>query len=341
MKKFTKGCLITALILFIIGCAFCATFGMMGGFNQINSMNGPYKMLRLGNLGNFVVGFNGIGFGIWDEDAWYDDWDEERWSEVYDIESSETIEKVQTNYGINDITNIDIELGGEKLIIRNSGDDYIWVGTNSGNNRIKYGKEGSTFKLHSTNGIRFGRKLSRGTVCLDLPRGMTLDSIDLEFGAGKMESIAMEADEISLDTGAGEFNIEGMKAREIDISIGAGKADIDSINATEADISVGAGSLSARGIDVRDLTIEVGMGNIDAEGKISGNADLECGMGSISMTLQGSEADHNYSMECAMGTIRIGDNKYSGLASERRVDNGSNSTFNVECAMGNIDIDFN
>ena len=37
MKKFTKGCLITALILFIIGCIFCLTFGTLGGFRQIDS----------------------------------------------------------------------------------------------------------------------------------------------------------------------------------------------------------------------------------------------------------------------------------------------------------------
>ena len=55
MKKFTKSCLITALVLFIIGSVFCATFGMMGGFRQIDAVNrqrfgdlqyDPGKLLR-------------------------------------------------------------------------------------------------------------------------------------------------------------------------------------------------------------------------------------------------------------------------------------------------------
>ena len=37
MKKFTKGCLLTALILFILGCAICVVCGILGGFRQIES----------------------------------------------------------------------------------------------------------------------------------------------------------------------------------------------------------------------------------------------------------------------------------------------------------------
>lgn len=345
MKKFTKGCLITALILLITGCVFCAVFGTMGGFRQIDytNGNGPYKILKLGGLGNFVLGYNGYNFGIWDADDW-DEWDEDEWSENYnmnDVVSSESA--VQTSYSVDDITDIDIDLGGENLIIAESEDEYIWIENNSGNNKIKYGKEGRKFKLYSKTGIRLWKNvnITKGSIRLYLPKGLILDSIDMDVGAGKMESSALEADEISLDIGAGEFNIKSIMAREVDISVGAGKVTIENISASEADISVGAGSLDMTGLDAGDLTLEVGMGSIDVEGRISGDADLECGMGNISMKLQGLESEYNYILEAAMGNIRIGDSKYSGLASERRVDNGSRSTFDVECAMGNIEIDFN
>lgn len=348
MKKFTKGCLITALVLFITGCVFCAAFGVTGGFRQIDAMNGnrSFKILRFGNLGNYVLGYNGSWLGIWDEDDWYEDWeywedrDEEEWTEMaYELAAVGTGE--QTNYNVNDISNIDIELGGENLIIEESEDDYIWVGNNSGHNRIKYVKEGRTFKLYSRQSVRLWKNVSRGSVYLYLPKGMTLDSIDLEVGAGKFNSIALEADEISLDIGAGTFTIEGMSAREVDISIGAGKADIYSMNATDAEISVGAGSINLNEIDVRDISLEAGMGSISAEGKVSGDADIECGMGSISMILDGSEKEHDYYIDCAMGAVQIGGNRYSGLASERRIDNGSSSTFSVDCSMGSINIEFN
>ena len=326
MKKFTKGCLITALILFIIGAVFCATFGMMGGFRQIDSVGKK----RFGDL-QFM-----LGDVIW----YYDDWDEERWSEMKSISNSTTTSGEQTDYGINDITDINIQLGGENLVIEESEDDYIWISNNSGYNRVKYGVNGTTFKLYSTKRVRFWKDISRGKIYLYLPKGLKLDSIDLEMGAGRLESITLDSDEINVEIGAAECSISGISGREITIDIGAGKANIDSISADSANISVGAGSISIKGLDVKDASLEVGMGNIDVVGKISKDADVDCGMGNINMELQGYESDHNYYLDCAMGSISIGSSKYSGLASEKTIDNGSSSDFKVECAMGNINIDF-
>ena len=334
MKRFTKGCLITALILFIIGAVFCGTFGMMGGFRQIDSMNrNAYGDLRFG-IRRLIWGFDN-----WID--WDDDWDEERWTEMSDVKNGIATESAErTNYNVNGISDIDIELGGENLIISESDDDYIWINNNSGHYRVKYGIDGSTFKIYSTRRVRFWRNISRGSIYLYLPKDMMLDSIDLEMGAGIFDSIALEADEISMEIGAAKVSILGISGREVDINIGAGEAIIDNIAASEATISVGAGSISVKGMDVEDASLEVGMGNIDVAGKIGGDADIDCGMGNITMALQGYETDHNYYLDCAMGSIRVGSNKYSGLASERTIDNGSSSDFNVECAMGNIDISF-
>lgn len=336
MKKFTKGCLITALVLFIIGAVLCATFGMMGGFRQVDSINRKIYGDWQFRFGNLIWGFDDL-WSVRDSD----DWDEERWTEMNSMNSSISTESAErTNYNINDISDIDIELGGENLVISESEDDYIWIKNDSEHNRIKYGINGSTFKLYSTRHVNFWRNISRGNIYLYLPKGIRLDSIDLEMGAGNMNSVVLEADEISLDIGAAKFDVAGINSREVNINIGAGKADINFINADDASISVGAGSISIKGLDVKDIALEVGMGNIDAVGKISGNADVDCGMGNISMALQGYESDHNYYLDCAMGNISVGNNKYSGIASERTINNGSSSDFYVECAMGNINIDF-
>lgn len=332
MKKFTKGCLITALILFIIGCIFCLTFGMMGGFEQIDSK--AYRIVRLGGLGNMVIGYSGNSFGIFRDD----DWSEEEWTDMYDID--ENTRAMQTKYSASDITDIDIDLGGESVVIEESENDHVWISTASSNNRVNYGMKGGTFRVYSKNSIRLWKRISNSSIHLYLPKGMTLDSIDLSVGAGKLKSMALNADEINMDIGAGKFDIDGISAHEVKIEVGAGKADINDIIADKAVVSAGAGKININGVDVRKLSLDVGMGNIDMEGKVSGDVDVDCGMGSISMRVQGSETDYNYEIECAMGAIRIGDNKYSGLASERSISNGSSNTFEVECSMGSIDIDF-
>ncbi len=321
MKKFTKGCLITALILFIIGCIFCLTFGLMGGFEQIDSR--AYRVLRLGGLGNLVIGYNGNAFGIFSDDDWY----EEEWMDMYSID--ENTAAIQTDYNASDISDIDIDLGGESVIIEESENDHVWISTAFSNNRVKYGMKGGTLRVYSKNGIRLWKKFSNGSVHLYLPKGMTLDSIDLSVGAGKLKSMALSADAINMDIGAGKFEIDGINAHEVKIEVGAGKADINDVIADKADVSAGAGKININGVDVGKLSMDVGMGNIDMEGKVSGNIKAECGMGSIGMRVEGSEKDYNYEIECAMGSISIGDNKYSGLASERSINNGRSNTFEV------------
>lgn len=335
MKKFTKGCLIAALVIFIIGCAFYGVFGVLGGFRELE----PISDSMIFRLRDLPFGHYGLWSKIWDEDTWdFDDW-----TEVYDAPtSSSTSEAVQTKYSSGDITEISIELGGESLVIAESEDDYIWVDNESSNKNIKYGASGGEFKLYGLRSVNLQKPVTipKGKIYLYLPKGMALYSIDMEVGAGKLESTALEADSISLEIGAGEFKIDSLTANEAEISVGAGNADIKNISANEADIEVGAGSLSIKGIDVGTISLDVGMGNVDVKGKINGNADIDCGMGNVNIGLEGNENDYNYELECAVGNINIGNNKYSGLASEKKIYNNSRQTFEIECAMGNIDIDF-
>ena len=39
MSKFTKGCLITALVTFIIGLLMCGVGALMGGFRMLDGMD--------------------------------------------------------------------------------------------------------------------------------------------------------------------------------------------------------------------------------------------------------------------------------------------------------------
>ena len=67
MKKFTKICLITALILFVVGIAFCSLFGMAGGYSQLESIRGENDLtIHIGDL-RFGIPYRFWSFGIWDD----------------------------------------------------------------------------------------------------------------------------------------------------------------------------------------------------------------------------------------------------------------------------------
>lgn len=336
MKKFTKGCLLTALVLFIVGCAFYGVCGLMGGFRQLESWQG-----HVFNLWGRDVRLAYSGYGLW----YFTDldiplFDEEKWPDgMNDANRVGAGETEKTDYRASDIRRIDIEVGCSDLFILESEDEYIQVARDSDARAVKYQLKNGTFRLYSEKSFRWWDG-KQGTIYLYLPEGMNLDSIDLEIGAGTLESIALEADEIDVEADAGEGLIESLRGNEVDVSANAGTLKIYEMTAKSLSAETGAGSLSIRNLSAEDVDLNASAGSLTVEGKIGRNADVECGAGSISMTLQGAETDYDYQLECAMGEIDLNGEEYSGLANERNIKNGGKGTFDVECSVGSIEIYF-
>ena len=64
------------------------------------------------------------------------------------------------------------------------------------------------------------------------------------------------------------------------------------------------------------------------------------GMGNMDMTLTGQYTQHDYEIDCGMGSVRVGDMTYSGMSSGQNVDNNSDSEFDLDCGMGSMNIVF-
>lgn len=337
MKKFTKGCLITALVLFIVGFAFYGICGLMGGFRQLESWQG-----HVFNLWGHDFRLAYSGFGLWyitdANETW---WDDEEWPEVMsDANRLGAGETEATDYRASDIRNIDIEIGGSHLIIRESENDYIQIARDSDARAVKYQLKNGTFRLYSEKSYRWWDGKLRGTVYLYLPKGMSLDSIDVEIGAGTLESIGLEANEIDVETDAGAAVIESLYGNEIDVSANAGTVEIYEVTAQSISADAGAGSISIQNLSAEDVELNASAGSLSIEGEVGRNADIECGAGSVSMTLQGMETDYDYRLECAMGEIDINGDEYRGLSNERNIRNGGKGVFDIECSVGSVEIEF-
>ena len=145
---------------------------------------------------------------------------------------------------------------------------------------------------------------------------------------------------MDLKTGAGQAEITGLKADAIEIQAGAGEVIMSQVTAEEMSLEAGAGSLEAEKMDVKNIEVSVGAGSFNYEGKAPEELDADCAMGELVMDLSGKESDHNYSIRCAAGEVRIGDQSGSVLATERYMDNGADSEYSVDCSMGTISITF-
>ena len=346
MSKFTKGCLMTALVTFIIGCLICGIAALFGGFRVLRDVDVmgitgiPFHYTRTGG--------GGLRFGF----GWDDDWDDdfnwskyEKWNQI-----SESDGKVELELTADTLRTLYIELGACELHIMESTGDHVEISIAGNTKRFRYMVEdGDTLKMiHRTghgvlnwsgNGVMVE---TEAKVYLYLPKGTDPEYMDIELGAGSMESVGLQARKMDIEVGAGECSIDGLTAADgIGMSVGAGRVTLDALSAGELDLDVGAGELHIAGAQVeRKTDLELGMGKAELSGLFSGNMDIDCGMGDVELSLDDAEEDHNYEIECSMGNVRVGSRSYTGLADEVSISNGSSSTYQIECSMGNVHVDF-
>lgn len=320
MKKFMKGCGITALILFVLGLVLAIVAGSMQGRRTIsdivNSVTGGAVQLNLDDFKNFGIHIDGIGEGIHYD---IDDNINMTFNNKYAIISD--VENINEKFPGEDVKNLSIEAGGCEFKVLQSEDEYFYLdGSNIG--KVQVYVENGTLYIKSvlkTKGVF--NSLNAAKLTLYVPENKTFDSLNVELGAGVLELIPVEAGEVSLEVGAGEIIFSNLVTEN-------------------ADISVGMGSIVLKQFEAGNLKVEVGMGSMEARGDIKNSANLECAMGSIDLKLAGKEKDFNYNFEGAMGSVAIGNAEYSGIAQERSVDNDAAKELELECSMGSITVKF-
>lgn len=329
MKKFMKGCAITALVIAIIGVILFSAGAFGGGLRAVRGMSwNGFSNFRNYAVQNWDWNWD---FHEWD-DNWNNNWNnnwEESWAADYNLNDTFLFddsyhiyegESVQFTEEAGVVRNLKLELAGSDVYVLPSYDDIYRVEISGPGRFQAYVKDDT---LH-VKGLKRGSnwRLGYNTVYIYVPDGTTLDKADIELGAGAMDIEYLSADTITIEVGAGSLSASELTARELDVEVGAGEINIDSFHTIDMEVSVDAGVMNAYGA-------------------IKGNLDAVCNMGSLEIDVQNSSQDaHNYKLDCAMGTIQVGSHSYTSLASDREIKNGASSTFDLECAMGQIVIDF-
>lgn len=127
---------------------------------------------------------------------------------------------------------------------------------------------------------------------------------------------------------------------EIKASAGAGYAELTDINAEEVKLNVGAGQIIAHNICADKLEAECGAGEIRADATIQKEAEIECSIGSIILNVIGEEKNYDYELSCDAGELILGNEEYSGLNNNIRIDNKTGRKIEADCRMGRIEVNF-
>ncbi len=327
MKKFMKGCAITAAVLCLLGLLLAVAGGTARGSAAIS------EVVRKVTGGRVTVDFDGAkDWGVVIGEA---------------IENVEIVDSIDTGilYDINEhsifgndhktykgdvakyrlgtgIRDLDIEVGGCVLETLPSGDDSFYVEVEKAYKFQGY-VEDDTLYIKASNGAKTWNRMGSCKITLYVPEYFWFGTVDMEMGAGVLEFSDLRAEGgIFLQVGAGQILIDNIQSEVVTLEIGAGEVELKNMEVW--------GMLSA----------EVGMGNFEAAGVIMGEVFIECSMGNVNLELADGEQDYNYNLECAMGNIDIGDRSYSGLAKEMTLDNCAWTTVDIKCAMGNVTVTF-
>ncbi|WMC91920.1 DUF4097 family beta strand repeat-containing protein [Kineothrix sp. MB12-C1] len=314
MKKFTKVCLFTSLILILFGGVIFVIGAASGGWRQAQETSRNDAWWKVLDRVSYAYGRDYFD----DFDNFYDD-DFDDNDDGYNTRNVSDSDRKQAGGSVNkeNVDKLEISIGAAALYIEESKSGNFEM-VKDGVGKYQYYESSGVLYLkgNQKNIVRNNEK-----VYLYIPAGMTFEEISIELGAGLIE--------------VGELN-----ADEVEISVGAGLLEADKVISRNLSVDVGAGKVTLQEVDTEELDIETGLGYVYAAGSVTKEIDVECAMGSVELELAGSETDYNYEVKSEVGTIAIGKNSYSTLSKKTHINNNATAKCSVECAMGNIEISF-
>ncbi|MCM1267056.1 MAG: DUF4097 family beta strand repeat-containing protein [Bacteroidales bacterium] len=327
MNKFMRRCLITALVLLLIGCVISGTGWVLGGFRQMEKINeiGWFPFVYQGDSVHWSLGFAD------NEGAFGKDWEKKGYLPIED--------GGHASFSADSCRELELELGGCSLYLQESEDDQVKIDVEGNALRFYWLLDGSTLRIRNAGRTKIAGSADK--IYLSLPTDFIFDEADVTIGAGTMRGDALRARDLDMVVGAGTCDVQELAGNEISMEIGAGDVKTAHLDAEELSVDVGAGEADLRGVSVRrELDLNLGAGNAEIEGEITGELSVECGMGNVAMRLAGSEDDHAYDVSCNMGNVRVGSRKIDGLSASQEWNSGQRSVFEIECNMGNVEISF-
>ena len=342
MKKFVKVSLITAGVMLALGLVLCFVSGVAGGRRLMHIIREDNELddkieTAVNRIGNALYEISDGDWGfVWnaenpqelvingqrvEEGAENSSRTEDVFTEAAD--GSGRNKRAEFQIPTEGIREWEIVLGAGTFIIEEKEEaDGLMEVMVEGVGSCDYRVEGNTLFMEGFKGIKtLGGNSIQNFITVRLPKDCSFTETDAQVGAGIMRIEALETISLEAEVGAGELFMNRVKADELSMEIGAGY-------------------MEASKVSVKDAELSVAVGECIFEGSITGNLDAECDMGNLELTLEGSEKEHNYEIECSAGNIELGNYHFTALAAEKSIQNGAAGNFEIQCNMGNIEIKF-
>lgn len=148
----------------------------------------------------------------------------------------------------------------------------------------------------------------------------------------------VELNKVVLDAGAGTVTIDKLIAEEVELNLGAGRTEIGNLAVQrKAKIESGAGVLEVKNGKIQNLDLEMGAGKVDLKARLLGKSEIEAGLGQLSLTLVGENDDYNVTVDQGIGGLNLDGVSLNNTKGENRVEvDGGVGVINLRLIEENI-----
>lgn len=177
---------------------------------------------------------------------------------------------------------LDIEAGVTSVYLTVSEDDSFHVSGKGLSKKFECYQDKDVLKIRNDARLFTAGNLEGSILTVAIPRGTELDEVDLDIGAGVLETEWLTCGELDIDCGAGSVTVNGKLSHEADISCGAGEVILNLENAEEEfnyDLSVGVGEIVIGERSYSGLAREKEI--IHHRDDRHGDIDIDCAAGSV------------------------------------------------------------
>ena len=304
MRKVFKWTLILGVVSCLVGIGIITAGGMMGGMGELNSY-----------LDANWHSINGVEDYM---DHYVEDYGERHWEpEHLKHEAGSSIPVSQASGGVyENIRRLEIEAGP--------------------GNTIELIEEERAGQLYDT--VRIERAASDGVRRYNC----RAEGADLKIELPEDRSVSGIADEGGME----QLTIyvrAGYRFEKVEVESRAGRFDAETVNADQLSLDTEAGEIEIRGGRIGRLEADCKAGDIRCYAAAENGAEADCEAGTMEILMAGKQNEYDYQLESNVGSIQLLGpltEEYTGLKTEKLIDNHAGRNVELDCSAGSIAVHF-
>lgn len=311
-------------VIFVVGLGLTIVGVVAGGAGQARQILAEEEKNNEGISKYVHIASDGFSIGKMsaEEDADDISWEEE--NDLNEVVASQNELTEITDAG--KVSDLVLKLAAGEFIIKESADDKIAINVQG---KLKVGTRltGETLTIQAKpkhkRWLYGGDGDMGGRLEIYLPKKQ-YEGLTIEMGAGELDlASALDVRDMKIEMGAGELDAENVTAESVVAEIGAGSFESNRLKTDTLDVDVAMGSCDVEKAEVKEMSIKVAMG--------------EANIG-----VAGSEEETSYRIECGMGEVQIGSERFSGMGGEKQQSGKADAKLDidVECGMGEVHVYF-